>query len=41
MVLALGGDEAIKIKLHWVVIAGRDPGRCRDYVSILAKYVFV
>lgn len=38
MVLAFRGDEAIEIKLHWVVIA--EPGRCRDYVPILAKCGF-
>lgn len=41
MVLALRGDGAIKIKLNWELIEGRDPGRCRDYVPVLAKCVFV
>lgn len=29
-VVFIRGDEGIKIKLHWVVIAGRGLGRCRD-----------
>lgn len=41
MVLALRADEAIRVKLHWVLIGGRDPGRCRDYIPVLAKCVFV